>query len=285
MQIIQVLLDGVTLAGVYFLIASGFTLIFGLMRIANLAHGALYLVGGYIGYSVAQRTSGNIALAVIVAALIVGILGVVIERVLLRLVRGDQLPEVLMTVGIAYILADQSLVIWGGTPKIVLTPSYMNGSVHLGALTYPTIRFWVLGIAAVIALGLWLFTERTRIGAIIRAGVDDAEMVAGLGINIRAVFSSVFFLGAALAGVSGVIGAALLSVNPGDDSIYLLYGLVVVIIGGLGSLQGAIIGSLLVGLTYAAGTTYFPQFAEFTIFGPMVLMLALRPQGLFGRKQ
>jgi branched-chain amino acid transport system permease protein len=276
------LINGVTFAALLFLVSSGFTLIFGLMRIANLAHGSFYLIGGYIGYSVSMRT-GNFLLAIIVAALAVGILGLLIERVILRLVRNQALPEVLITVGIGFILADLSLIIWGGNALSVPMPLFLQGSVLLGSITYPRFRLFVLVLGILIAILLWLFTEYTRVGAIVRAGVDDAEMVEGLGINIKVVFTGVFLLGAALAGIGGVMGGAFLSLYPGADSEILLYGLVVVIIGGLGSLPGAIVGSLLIGIIDTFGRSYFPDLSYFTIFGPMVVMLALRPQGLFGR--
>ena len=277
------LLNGITFAALLFLVSSGFTLIFGLMRIANLAHGAFYLVGGYIGYSVGMRT-GNFFVALIVAALTVGVLGIVIERVLLRLVRNQALPEVLITVGIGFIFADLSLIVWGGNPLSVPTPALLQSSIQIGGITYPLLRLFVLIMGILIAILLWLFTERTRVGAIVRAGVDDAEMVDGLGINIKAVFTGVFFLGAALAGIGGVAGGAFLSLYPGADSEILLYGLGVVIIGGLGSLPGAIVGSLLIGIIDTFGKSYFPDLSYFTIFGPMAVMLALRPQGLFGRR-
>jgi branched-chain amino acid transport system permease protein len=276
------LINGVTFAALLFLVSSGFTLIFGLMRIANLAHGSFYLVGGYVGYSISMQT-GNFLLAIVVAALIVGVLGVLIERVVLRPVRNQALPEVLITVGISFIFADLSLIIWGGNPLNVPLPLFLQGSVQFAGLTYPKFRLFVLALGIFIAILLWLFTRYTRVGAIVRAGVDDAEMVEGLGINIKAVFTGVFFLGAALAGIGGVTGGAFLSLYPGADSDILLYGLVVVIIGGLGSLPGAIIGSLLIGVIDTFGRSYFPDLSYFTIFGPMVIMLALRPQGLFGR--
>lgn len=276
------LLNGITFAALLFLVSSGFTLIFGLMRIANLAHGAFYLVGGYIGYSVGLST-GNFFLAIVVGALATGVLGLLVERGILRLVRNQELPEVLITIGIAFILADLSLVAWGGNPVSVPTTGLLQSSVTIGSITYPNLRLFVLALGILIAIALWLFTTYTRVGAIVRAGVDDSEMVAGLGINIKAVFTGVFFLGAILAGIGGVVGGTFLSLYPGADTEILLYGLAVVIIGGLGSLPGAIIGSLLIGIIDTFGRSYFPDLSYFTIFGPMALMLALRPQGLFGR--
>jgi branched-chain amino acid transport system permease protein len=278
------LLNGITFAALLFLLASGFTLIFGLMRVVNLTHGALYLVGGYLGLT-AIRATGNFFVGVLVAAVAIGILGVMIERGLLRFVRGDVLPQVLLTIGLAFIMADLSLVIWGGDPVSIPTPDFLRGSFSLGDLTYPKYRLFVVLVGVVIAAGLWYLQAKTRLGAIIRAGVDDIEMVDALGINVKLVFSGVFLLGAALAGLTGVMGGAFLSLYPGADSEILLLGLVVVIIGGMGSLEGAVVGSLVVGLLDTFGKALFPELAYFTIFGPMAIMLALRPNGFFGRVQ
>jgi branched-chain amino acid transport system permease protein len=280
---LRLALDGVAFAGLLFLVASGFTLIFGLMRIANLAHGSFYLVGGYVGYTLVVQFHVSFWLALIVGALSIGVLGVVVERVLLRFMRGQELAEVLATVGLSLILGDLALVVFGGTPENVPTPPALAHSVQFGSFTYPLDHLFVLGLSVVVAVGLWLFTTRTRYGAIIRAGVDDAEMVSGLGINIRAVFTGIFFLGAALAGLSGVAGGMILGLGPTYDGTILQFALVVVIIGGLGSLPGAVVGSLVVGLVDVFGKTYLPELAYFTVFAPMVIMLALRPRGLFGR--
>jgi branched-chain amino acid transport system permease protein len=278
------LLNGVTFAALLFLLASGFTLIFGLMRVVNLTHGALYLVGGYIGLTVI-RSTGNFFMGVLGAVVSIGILGLVIERGLLRFVRGEVLPQVLLTIGLAFIFADMSLVIWGGDPMSIPVPKFLSTSLVIGNLTYPKYRFFVVFVGVVVGLLLWLLQAKTRLGAIVRAGVDDLEMVDALGINIRLVFSGVFLVGAALAGVAGVMGGAFLSLYPGADSDILLLGLVVVIIGGMGSLEGAVLGSLVVGLLDTFGKALFPEFAYFTIFGPMAIMLALRPRGFFGRVQ
>ena len=278
------LLNGITFAALLFLLASGFTLIFGLMRVVNLTHGALYLVGGYVGLSVI-RSTGNFFVGVLAAAVVIGVLGLAIERGLLRFVRGDVLPQVLLTIGLAFIMADLSLVIWGGDPVSIPVPDFLSGSFSVGAITYPKYRLFVVLVGAIVAVALWFLQAKTRLGAIIRAGVDDAEMVDALGINIKLVFSGVFLLGAALAGLTGVMGGAFLSLYPGADSEILLLGLVVVIIGGMGSLEGAVVGSLVVGLLDTFGKALFPELAYFTIFGPMAIMLALRPSGLFGRLQ
>ncbi|MGQ9515848.1 MAG: branched-chain amino acid ABC transporter permease [Anaerolineae bacterium] len=276
-------LNGITFASLLFLLASGFTFIFGLMRIINLAHGGFYLLGGYIGITVLVAT-GNFWLAILSAAIGVAIFGVVIERFLLRFVRGKILPEVLLTVGLSFIIADGCLAIFGGNPRTLLPPKFLAGTVELGLVTYPWYRLFVVFLSLVIGIALWYLQEKTRLGAIVRAGVDDAEMVAALGINIKRIFTTVFFLGAALAGLSGVAGSAVLALYPGVDAEILTYGLVVVIIGGLGSLPGAVAGSLFVGLVDTFGKALFPEISYFTVFAPMAIMLAVRPRGLFGRE-
>lgn len=277
-------LNGISLGGLLFFLASGLTLIFGLMRIVNLAHGGLYLIGGYIGFTVAIATR-SFWLAIVAAALAVGILGVLTERVLLRRLRGQELPEVLLTVGVATVLGDVALAVWGGDPRSVSPPGYLDGSVTIGSFTYPRFRLFVTVLAVVVGLALYFLQQRTRIGAIVRAGVDDRETIQALGINVQLVFTGVFVVGALLAGMAGVVGSAFLSLLPGGDVEILLLSLVVVIIGGLGSLPGAALGSLIVGLINAFGTSELPQLASVMIFLPMALVLILRPAGLLGRSE
>ena len=275
-------LNGVTFGALLFLLASGFTLIFGLMRITNLSHGGFYLVGGYAGLSVLLATR-SFWLAALGAGLAVGVMGLVLERGLLERVRGQTLPEVLLTLGIAFVLGDLSLAIWGGDPLTIRVPGWLGESVSLGGLTYPAFRLFVVAVGALIGLGLWFLQERTRLGAIIRAGVDDREMVDALGIDIKVVFNRVFALGAFLAGLAGLLGGAFLALYPGADFEILLLAVVVVIIGGPGSLAGAVIGSLLVGLIDAFAKALVPDLLYFTLFAPMVIILAWRPYGLLGR--
>jgi branched-chain amino acid transport system permease protein len=274
--------NGLTLASLLFLLASGFTLIFGLMRIMNLSHGALYLVGGYIGLSVIWAT-GNFLLAVMAAALGVMLLGLLTERFLMRPLRGQVMPEVLLSIGLAFVLADLSLAIWGGDPHTIKTPEILSGSLSIFGSTYPMFRFVVLLVGILVCGLLWYIQERTRIGAIVRAGVDDREMVDAVGINVKAVFTGVFAFGAFLAGLTGVMGGAFLAIYPGADFEILTYALVVVVIGGPGSLLGAVIGSVAVGMIDAFATQLAPELKYFTIFAPMALILWWRPYGLFGR--
>jgi len=275
-------LNGLSFGALLFFLASGFTIIFGLMRIVNLAHGAIYLVGGYVGLTT-MLTFDNFWLGLLAGPLAAALIGLVTERFLLRRIRGLELPEVLLTVGLALVLADMSLAIWGGDPRTVPLPSYLSGSVTIGPVTYPLFRLLVIGLALVTGVALFLAQSRTRIGAIVRAGVDDRETIAALGIDINRVFTAVFVVGAFLAGLAGVIGGGVLSLLPGTDAEILLLGLAVVIIGGLGSLPGAAIGAVLVGLIDAFGRALVPELSFFTLFAPMALILVLRPTGLLGR--
>jgi branched-chain amino acid transport system permease protein len=275
-------LNGLTFAALLFIVASGFTLIFGLLRIVNLTHGALYLFGGYIGYTVATH-SGSFLLGMLAAMLAVAAIGVALNQGLLRFVRGFELREVLLTLGAAFVLDDLALVLWGGDTFTVPTPDILRGAVQMGSVFYPRYRLFVLALGIVVFVALWLLLNRTRLGALIRAGVDDPEMVEAMGINIRRVFVVTFMLGAALAGLGGTVGGAFLTLYPTADAEILVFSLAVVIIGGQGSLAGAAVGSLLVGLLNSIGQVAFPELAYFVIFGPMALILAFRPLGLFGR--
>jgi branched-chain amino acid transport system permease protein len=267
MSIFQ-LLNGLTFAALLFVVASGFTLIFGLLRIVNLAHGALYLFGGYIGYYVATRT-GSFVLGCVGAMAAVAVIGFALEQGLLRFVRGNELRQVLLTLGVAFVLNDLALVLRGG--------------LRVFGVFYPTYRLFVLVTGVALFAVLWLLLNHTRLGALIRAGVDDAEMVEASGVNIRRVFLVTFLLGSALAGLGGLMGGAFLSLYPSADAEILVFSLAVVIIGGRGSLAGVAIGSLLVGLLNTLGQVMFPELAYFVIFGPMAVLLAFRPLGLFGR--
>ncbi len=282
LNLIQII-NGLTLASLLFIIASGFTLTFGLLRIVNLAHGALYLFGGYIGYSVAAA-SGSYALAILVSVCCVAVLGLILDEGLLRFVRGHVLRQVLLTLGVAFVLDDMALVIWGGDTLSVQIPKMLMGATKVSGMFYPKYRLFVLVLGVVVFALLWLLLNRTRLGSLIRAGVDDAEMVEAMGINIRRVFLATFMLGAALAGLGGVVGGAFLTLYPTADSEILVFSLAVVIIGGQGSLVGAAIGALMVGLLNTIGQVMFPELAYFVIFGPMAIILAFRPHGLFGRK-
>ncbi len=274
--------NGLSYGALLFLLASGLSLIFGVMRIVNLAHGSYFLLGGYVGLSVIWRTQ-SFALALLAGALAVALVGAGMERLFLRRLSGQTLGQVLMTIGFALIFQDLALLLWGGDPYSLPVPAALQGVVIVGALRFPRYRLFIMAVAVVIGAALWLALDRTRAGAMIRAAVDDAEMAQGVGIRVPTISLGVFALGAALAALGGVIGSGFLGVYPGLDFEILPYAFVVVIVGGLGSLPGAMVGSLLVGLLDNFGKALFPELAYFTLFAPMALILALRPTGLFGR--
>lgn len=273
--------NSLTFAALLFLVASGFTLIFGLMRIVNLAHGAMYLVGGYIAY-VVTTYSGSFLFGIVAAALGVALLGLV-EQSLLRFVKGAELRQVLLTLGLSLMLNDAVLVLFGGDTFSVPLPDVLRGPFEFFGMSYPRFRLFVLGVGILVYIFLVILMTRTRLGALIRAGVDDAETVEAMGINIRKVFVITFMLGMALAGLAGALGGAFLSLYPTADAEILVFSLAVVIIGGRGSLPGAAVGSLTVAFLSTFGQVWFPELAYFVIFGPMALLLAFRPNGLFGR--
>jgi branched-chain amino acid transport system permease protein len=274
--------NGISYAALLFLLGGGFTLIFGVMKIVNIAHGSFYLLGGYIGYTVVLWT-GNFYLAFLVACCVIGALGMGMERVFLRKLSGQDLRQMLITMGIALFLQDLSLVIWGGNPLNLSIPAYLSKSIQAGNLYFPMVRIFMIGAAAALFVVLWWFQEKTQVGAMVRAAVDNAEMSEGLGINVPLVTLGVFGLGALLAGFGGVVGCAFMGIYPGLDFELLPYAFVVVIIGGMGSLPGALVGSLIVGLIDNFGKALFPEISYFTLFAPMAIVLAVRPTGLFGK--
>ena len=276
-------LNSIAFGGLLFLLASGFSLIFGLMRIPNLGHGALFMLGAYIGATL-LNSGFNFWLAALCTAAAVGVLGAVIERVLLRRLVGNERGQVLVTLGMGFIIADMCLSVWGGDPMPLAAPLALRPPLRVAGLVFPAYRLVVLAVALAALAGLVLLLDRTRLGAMIRAGVDDRMMARGLGIPVGLLFTLVFFLGAALAGFGGVIGGPILSAYPGLDTDMLPLALIVVILGGIGSLPGALAGSILVGFIYNFGTALFPDFAYVVLFLPMVLALVFRPQGLFGRR-
>ena len=277
-------INGVSLAALLFLLASGFTLSFGLMRVVNMAHGAYYLLGGYVGLSVG-RASGSFTLALVCGGLAVVVLGYFVDRFLLRRTGENHLAQVLLTVGVAFVIGDVALRVWGGDFLKVPVPPALRGTIELpGGLVYPAYRFVLIVFGAAVAALLWVLYRRTQIGAVIRAGVDDREQVAATGINVDRLFVMVSALASFLAGMAGVAGGAFLALYPGAEWEILVYALVVVIVGGLGSLEGAMIGALVVGLLDAYGRWLLPEFAYFVLFAPMALLLLVRPRGIFGRE-
>lgn len=275
--------NSIAMGGLLFLLSAGFSLIFGLMRIPNLTHGSLFMLGAYFGVTF-LRLGINFWIAALLSALVLALIGGLIERLLLRRLAGQELAQVLVTLGLSFIIADVCLLVWTGDPIPLATPESLRGVVRFSDFVFPRYRLAVVGIAVIIAVGLWLLLERTRLGAMIRAGVDDPEMARVTGINVSRLFTAVFCLGAGLAGLAGVLSGPILSVYPGLDAEMLPLALIIVILGGAGSLPGALLGSFVVGFIYNFGQVMFPEFAYVVLFLPMVIVLVLRPQGLFGRQ-
>ena len=277
-------INSITFGGLLFLLSAGFSLIFGLMRIPNLTHGSLFMLGGYVGASMVLTYNLPFWLAALIAAVAMAVFGGLIERFLLRRLSGSLLAQVLVTLGIALIVADFCLMVWSGDPISVRTPSALVGGTRIAGLFFPTYRIAIIVIAVVVAAILWALLDRTRLGAMIRAGVDDPQMARVVGIRVSRLFTIVFCLGAALAGFGGLMGAPILTVYPGLDFDMLPLALVVVILGGVGSLLGSLVGSIAIGFIYNFGLVMVPELAYFVLFLPMVVVLVVRPQGLFGRQ-
>jgi len=284
--IIMSLLNGLTLGALLFITASGLTLSFSLMRVVNLTHGAFYMAGGFIGLSV-LKFSGSWLLAVLAGGVVTSALAFIEERFLLRWARGNDLIETLISLSVAIIIGDLVLVIWGGYPRTISIPEALNGAVSIPLIDtiYPVYRIFTVGLALVIIGALWVFLKKTRLGVTIRAGVDNFEMVSALGINVRRLFSFVFTLSGFLAGVSGVVGGTFLMLVVGEDWRILTLTLIVIIIGGMGSLGGTIVGALITGLIHSFSTAFIPQFSLFVLFLPVAIILSIRPRGLFGKER
>ncbi len=275
--------NGISYGALLFLLGSGLSLVFGVMRIVNLAHGSYFLLGGYVGLTAVSRTK-SFPLALLSGALSVALIGLGMERLFLRRLIKQSLPQVLMTMGFALVFQDLGLLVWGGDPHTLAVPALLARSVQAGPVFVSFYRLFIIAVASAVGLVLWVFLEKTRAGASIRATVDDAEMAQGVGINVPLLSAGVFALGAFLAALGGVVGAGFIGVYPGLDFEVLPYAFVVVIVGGLGSLPGVIVGSLLVGLLDNFGKALFPELSYFTLFAPMALILALKPTGLFGKR-
>jgi branched-chain amino acid transport system permease protein len=274
--------NSITLGGLLFLLAAGFSLIFGLMRIPNLAHGSFFMLGAYFAVTLIRLGMGFWP-AALLAGLGVALFGGIVERLILRRLAGAELAQVLVTLGLSFMVADVCLMVWTGDPIQIDTPALLRGATNVAGLAFPTYRLAVSVIAVIVAAALWILIERTRLGAMIRAGVDDPAMARVTGIRVSRLFTIVFCLGAWLAGFAGVIGGPILSVYPGLDQEMLPLALVVVILGGSGSLLGCLAGSLIVGFLYNFGQAMLPELAYVVLFLPMLIVLVLRPQGLFGR--
>jgi branched-chain amino acid transport system permease protein len=276
------LFNGFTYGALLFLLAGGLSLIFGMMRIVNMTHGSYYLLGGYVALTVMWR-GAHFIVGILAAAVVIAIIGVCEWNAFLKRLSGQELGQVLTTMGFALIFQDLALVLWGGDPYTIKIPAMLSGSWEVGRFFFPVYRVFIVGVAAFVALVLWVVLERTRLGAMMRATVDDPEMARGCGINVFLISMGVFALGAVLASIAGVVAGGFVGVYPGADFEILPFAFVVVIVGGMGSLKGALVGSLLVGLLDNFGKALFPELSYFTLFAPMALILAVRPTGLFGR--
>ena len=276
-------LNSLALGGLLFLLSAGFSLIFGLMRIANLTHGALFMLGAYLGVTILKYVP-DLWLAALLGGLAVALFGGLLERFILRPLAGNALGQVLVTLGFAFIIADFCLVVWGGDPIPVPTPAYLRRPLFIAGFAFPTYRLVVVGVALATAIALYLLLERTRLGAMIRAGVDDMDMARAVGIPVSRLFTAVFCLGAGIAGAAGVLAGPILSAYPGLDADMLPLALIVVILGGIGSLVGAFVGSFIIGFIYTFGTALVPDLAYVILFLPMIFIIAYSPQGLFGKR-
>ena len=278
------LLNSLTLASLYFIVASGFTLVFGLMRNVNLAHGSLYLFGGYVAFIVAERTGWWI-LAVAAGFLVAAIAGLLIQVLFLRHMQGEELRQTMVTIGLSIVIADVLLWVFTGQVHQMEAPAWLQGPIRDIPLirAYSAYRLSLLGFGIGVGVGLWWLLNKTRLGMTIRAGVDDRGMLSAAGVNVNRVFAITFMLGAGLAGFGGVIGAVELSMVPGEDTRLLLASLIVVIVGGMGSVTGAAIGAAILGLAETYGLAYAPTYSVVFTFIILVLVLAFRPRGILGR--
>jgi branched-chain amino acid transport system permease protein len=282
--IIVNLLNGISSGMVLFLIAAGLSLILGLMGIVNLAHGVIFVAGGFIGLTVATET-GSFILGVLAGGTASGVIGLLIERGFLRLFYKQPLEQILITFGFIYIISNLILWIWGPVPRSAFVPSYFAGSVSVMGTQFPFSRLAVIIIGAAVYVVLWWLQNKTRTGAIIRAGMDEAEMVSGMGINLTPINIAAFFIGSFIAGGGCVIGVQLFgSIAHADGIDILLVAIAVCIIGGVGSVQGALVGALFLGIIDCFGRVYFPVMATWTMYLAMIVILMVRPSGILGRK-
>ncbi len=276
------ILNGISYGMLLFLLAAGLTLTFGLMKIINLTHGSYFLLGGYVGLSV-ELLTGSFLLALAAGSAAVGILAVLTQRFLLNRFLKDEMAQILITFGLLFLFGDLALWAWGGAPQTIPKPPLLAGSIPMGGLTFPVYRLAVVAVGVLTAIFLWWFQEGTRIGAMVRAAVDDAEIAQTLNVNVPLLMTGVFALGAMLAAAAGVLGGPIIGLFPGADFDVLLLAFVVVIVGGLGSLGGAFVAALIVGLLDTFTRVFFPELSYFAIFAPMAIILLVRPGGLVQR--
>jgi branched-chain amino acid transport system permease protein len=278
-------LHGLAYAGLLFLVSSGLTLVFGMMNVLNFAHAAFYMLGAYLAYSIMQY-SGSFLLALVLSPLVLLAVGSSVEKFLLRRVHaGGHVYELLLTFGLAYVIQEAVKFIWGTAPKAMTVSGFLAETVTLFGVTYPIYRLFIVGLALAVALAMALILYRTRVGIIVRAAVDDSQMVGALGINVPFFFMGVFAVGAALSAFAGVVAGPLLSVFPGMAQAILIDAFVVIVVGGMGSLGGAVLASFMIGELQSFGVLWFPKFSLALIYMLMALVLILKPEGLLGEKQ
>ena len=283
-QFIINLLNGLSYGMVLFMIASGMSVVMGAMNIINLAHGVLYMIGGYVGWTIAVKFGAPFVLGLLAGGLAAGFTGLMLERGFLRHLYKQPNEQVLLTFGFVYILTNLSLWVWGGWPRMPYTAKFLSGSFEILGRAYPKARMATIIIGLVMAIVLWWLQDKTRVGSMVRAGMDNKEMAMGLGINMERVFALVFFVASFIAGLAGVLGAQLLGVYNALGLEILLLALIVVIVGGVGSVQGALLGGILIGVIDAFGRALFPKLAMFTMYFTMIIILLVRPSGLLGRR-
>lgn len=283
-QFIINLLNGLSYGMVLFMIASGMSVVMGAMNIINLAHGVLYMIGGYVGWTIAVKFGAPFVLGLLAGGLAAGFTGLMLERGFLRHLYKQPNEQVLLTFGFVYILTNLSLWVWGGWPRMPFTAKFLSGSFEILGRAYPKARMATIIIGLVMAIVLWWLQDKTRVGSMVRAGMDNKEMAMGLGINMERVFGLVFFVASFIAGLAGVLGAQLLGVYNALGLEILLLALIVVIVGGVGSVQGALLGGILIGVIDAFGRALFPKLAMFTMYFTMIIILLVRPSGLLGRR-
>jgi branched-chain amino acid transport system permease protein len=276
-------LNGFSFGALLFLLASGLSLIYGVMKIVNIAHGSYYMLGAYVGLSVILRTH-SFVLGALAGGLVVGVIGLLMERIFLKKFSLQALPQMMITLGFALVFRDLALLIWGGDPFTLPCPEILRGSTRIYGVVFPIYRLFVIGVAAAVAVSLWIFNDKTLVGAKLRAAVDDHEMAGGVGLSVPLISGCMFGLGAGLAAFGGVMGGPIFGVYPGLDFELLSVAFVVVIVGGRGSLKGSAVGSILVGLVDNFGKALVPELSYFTLFAPMAIVVAIKPTGLFGRE-
>jgi len=276
-------LNGFSFGALLFLLASGLSLIYGVMKIVNIAHGSYYMLGAYVGLSVILRTH-SFVLGALAGGLVIGVIGLLMERIFLKKFSLQALPQMMITLGFALVFRDLALLIWGGDPFTLPCPEILRGSTRIYGVVFPIYRLFVIGVAAAVAVSLWIFNDKTLVGAKLRAAVDDHEMAGGVGLSVPLISGCMFGLGAGLAAFGGVMGGPIFGVYPGLDFELLSLAFVVVIVGGRGSLKGSAVGSILVGLVDNFGKALVPELSYFTLFAPMAIVVAIKPTGLFGRE-